>query len=87
MELPGSGRLAPASIICKAGRVSHWQPGGSLGEETVHTLTLALTLTLTPSSHPAQRVTNAGKGAGGARDCRDMWVSDFIQVTCLFPIP
>lgn len=31
MELPGSGRLAPASIIYKAGRVSHWQPGGSLG--------------------------------------------------------
>lgn len=53
MELPGWGRLAPASIIYKAGRVSHWQPGGSLGEETVHTLTLALTLTLTPSSHPA----------------------------------
>lgn len=46
VELPGSSSLAPASIIYKAGRVSQWQPGGGLGEETVHTHTCTHSHTL-----------------------------------------
>lgn len=77
-------RLAPASIIYKAGWVSHWQLGGGLGEEIVHGLTL--TLTLTSSLHPAQWVTSAAEGAGGDSDCRDVWIRGLVQVPCAFPI-
>jgi len=90
MDLPRPGRLAPASIIYKAGRVSHWQPGGVWGRRLyththTHTLTLSHNHTLTPSSHPAQRVTTAGKGARGAGSRRDVRVSSLIQVTHLTP--